>query len=249
MPATPPASTPPASRARNLAQTVVMYVKEQVAANKLMPGDKLPTESELMRELGVSRTVVREGISRLQAGEVIETKHGIGSFVLEPPREKLGVEMVPATTVEDLLAILELRISLETESAGLAAQRAQPKDVARIRAALNAIEAAARNGGDSAAADLEFHVSIARATGNRYFVDILTQMGSALIPRNRIDSAGIAKSDPKAYVALVNQEHESILDAIARNEADAARAAMRMHLSNSRERLRKAADRSKTVKR
>ncbi|RKP53472.1 FadR/GntR family transcriptional regulator [Pararobbsia silviterrae] len=248
MPATPP-SGPTTGRARNLAQTVVAYVKEQVAANKLAPGDKLPTESELMRELGVSRTVVREGISRLQAGEVIETRHGIGSFVLEPRRERLDVEMVPATTVEDLLAILELRISLETESAGLAAQRAQPKDITRIRAALNAIETASRNGGDSAAADLEFHVSIARATGNRYFVDILTQMGSALIPRNRIDSAGIAKSDPKVYVALVNQEHESILDAIARNEADAARAAMRMHLSNSRERLRKAADRAKTVKR
>ena len=244
-----PTSAPTPTRARNLAQTVVMYVKEQVAANTLMPGDKLPTESELMRALGVSRTVVREGISRLQAGEGIETRHGIGSFVLEPRREKLDVEMVPATTVEDLLSILELRISLETESAGLAAQRAQPRDVARIRSALNAIETAARNGGDSAAADLEFHVSIARATGNRYFVDILTQMGMALIPRNRIDSAGIAKSDPKAYVALVNQEHESILDAIARNEADAARAAMRMHLSNSRERLRKASERSKAIKR
>lgn len=250
MPVTPTSAPAPApSRARNLAQTVVIYVKEQVAANKLAPGDKLPTESELMRELGVSRTVVREGISRLQAGEIIETRHGIGSFVLEPRREKLGVEMVPATTLEDLLAILELRISLETESAGLAAQRAQPKDIARIRSALNAIETAARNGGDSAAADLEFHISIARATGNRYFVDILTQMGSALIPRNRIDSAGIAKSDPKAYVALVNLEHESILEAIARNEADAARAAMRMHLSNSRERLRKAAERSKGMKR
>jgi DNA-binding FadR family transcriptional regulator len=95
-------------------------------------------------------------------------------------------------------------------------------------------------GGDSVAADLQFHISVAQATGNRYFVDILTQMGSALIPRNRIDSAGIAHSDPKAYVALVNQEHESILDAISRHDADGARAAMRMHLSNSRERLRRA---------
>ncbi|SAK66886.1 GntR family transcriptional regulator [Caballeronia arationis] len=227
-------------RARNLAESVVSFVKEQIASEALKPGDKLPTESELMVGLGVSRTVVREGISRLQASEVIETRHGIGSFVLEPRREKLGIDMVPATTLRDVLSVLELRISLETESAGLAAQRAQPDDLARMRSALAAIETTSRMGGDSVAADLQFHISVAQATGNRYFVDILTQMGSALIPRNRIDSAGIAHSDPKAYVALVNQEHESILDAISRHDADGARAAMRMHLSNSRERLRRA---------
>jgi GntR family transcriptional regulator, transcriptional repressor for pyruvate dehydrogenase complex len=82
---------------------------------------------------------------------------------------------------------------------------------------------------------------VARATGNRYFVDILTQMGAALIPRHRIDSAGIAQTDPKAYAELVNREHESIFDAIARHDPESARAAMRMHLSSSRERLRRAA--------
>jgi DNA-binding FadR family transcriptional regulator len=109
-----------------------------------------------------------------------------------------------------------------------------------MRSALNAIEQTSRMGGDSVAADLQFHISVAQATSNRYFVDILTQMGTALIPRKRIDSAGIAHADPKAYVALVNLEHESILDAITRHDADGARAAMRMHLSNSRERLRRA---------
>jgi GntR family transcriptional repressor for pyruvate dehydrogenase complex len=227
-------------RPRNLAESVVEYVNEQIASNVLKPGGQLPTESKLMVALGVSRTVVREGISRLQANEVIETRHGIGSFVLEPRRERLGLDMVPATTLRDVLSVLELRISLETECAGLAAQRAEPDDLARMRTALDAIEVASRMGGDSVAADLQFHISVARATGNRYFVDILTQMGTALIPRERIDSAGIAHADPKAYVALVNLEHESILDAINRRDSDGARAAMRMHLSNSRERLRRA---------
>jgi GntR family transcriptional repressor for pyruvate dehydrogenase complex len=227
-------------RARNLAESVFDYVIEQIESAALKPGDKLPTEAKLMTTLGVSRTVVREGISRLQANEVIETRHGIGSFVLEPRREKLGIDMVPATTLRDVLSVLELRISLETECAGLAAQRAQPEDLVRMRAALDAIEATSRNGSDSVAADLQFHIALARATGNRYFVDILTQMGSALIPRNRIDSAGIAKADPKAYMSLVNLEHESILEAIVRRDAESARAAMRMHLSNSRERLRRA---------
>ena len=85
-----------------------------------------------------------------------------------------------------------------------------------------------------------FHVAVARATGNRYFVDILVQLGTALIPRERVDSASIAREDPSAYLSLVNREHESIFDAIARRDAESARAAMRMHLSNSRERLRRA---------
>lgn len=91
--ATPLASAAPPRRARNLAEFVVNYVTEQIAANLLKPGDKLPTESQLMNTLSVSRTVIREAISRLQAGKVIETRHGIGSFVLEPQREKLGIDM------------------------------------------------------------------------------------------------------------------------------------------------------------
>jgi GntR family transcriptional repressor for pyruvate dehydrogenase complex len=176
----------------------------------------------------------------LQAGNIVDTRPGIGSFVLEPLREKLSIDMVPATTLRDVLSVLELRISLETECAGLAAQRAKPDDLARMRAALDAIEATRRNGRDNVDADLQFHICVARATGNRYFVDILTQMGSALIPRNRLDSARIAHAEPEAYVALVNLEHESILAAITRQDAEGARAAMRMHLSNSRERLRRA---------
>ncbi|TKC78085.1 FadR family transcriptional regulator [Trinickia terrae] len=234
-------ATPMPARNRNLAEQVVAYLTDQIASRALKPGDKLPTESNLMSQLGVSRTVVREAISRLQAMSVIETRHGIGSFVLEPRREPLDLDMVPASTLNDLLSVLELRISLETECAGLAAQRASERDLANIRSALDAIDEATRAGGDSSAADLQFHISVARATGNRYFVDILTQMGTALIPRHRIDSAGIAHSDPKAYAELVNREHESILDAIARRDPEGARAAMRIHLSSSRERLRRAA--------
>src|ERR1700712_4192027 len=138
-------------RARNLAEAVVAFVKEQIASEALKPGDKLPTESELMVGLGVSRTVVREGISRLQASEVIETRHGIGSFVLEPRRERLGIEMVPATTLRDVLPGLERRTTRKPESAGPAAQRAQAEDLARMRQALNAIEQTSRMGGDSVA--------------------------------------------------------------------------------------------------
>ncbi|HTH73954.1 MAG TPA: FadR/GntR family transcriptional regulator [Trinickia sp.] len=234
-----PLAAPP-RRARNLAELVVGRLTEQIETSVLKPGDKLPTETQLMEAMNVSRTVIREAISRLQAAKMIETRHGIGSFVLESRAKRLDIEMIPATTLRDVLAILELRISLETECAGLAAQRAQPDDIARIRAALDALNVSRDTGRASVDSDLKFHIAVARATGNRYFVDILTQLGTALIPRERIDSAGIADEDPQAYLSHVNREHESILDAIGRHDAESARAAMRMHLSNSRERLRRA---------
>jgi DNA-binding FadR family transcriptional regulator len=238
MSASPLAAQP--RRARNLAEFVVGRITEQIETSVLKPGDKLPTETQLMETMHVSRTVIREAISRLQAAKMIETRHGIGSFVLESRAERLDIDMIPATTLRDVLSILELRISLETECAGLAAQRAQSDDIARIRTALDALNAANDAGRASVDSDLKFHIAVARATGNRYFVDILTQLGTALIPRERIDSAGIADEDPQAYLSHVNREHESIFDAIARHDAESARAAMRMHLSNSRERLRRA---------
>ncbi|GLU30506.1 FadR/GntR family transcriptional regulator [Trinickia caryophylli] len=236
----PPLNAASPRRARNLAEFVVNQLVEQIEASVLKPGDKLPTESQLMESMNVSRTVIREAISRLQAAKVIETRHGIGSFVLEPAAKSVGFNVAPGTTLRDVLHILELRISLETECAGLAAQRAQPDDLARMRAALDTLIATHSDEPASVEADLHFHIAVAQATGNRYFVDILTQLGTALIPRERIDSAGIAHEDPGIYLSTVNGEHESIYDAIARRDAESARAAMRMHLSNSRERLRRA---------
>ena len=84
MNSTPLPSAPP-KKHRNLAQGVVAHISDTIRSGELKPGDKLPTESEIMRILGVSRTVVREAISHLQAAALVETRHGIGTFVLEPP--------------------------------------------------------------------------------------------------------------------------------------------------------------------
>ena len=87
---------------------------------------------------------------------------------------------------------------------------------------------------------MRFHMLIAVATGNRYFADIMAHLGATLIPRARINSPRVAREDLPAYLRRVNREHEEIYEAIARRDPEAARAAMRLHLTNSRERLRKA---------
>jgi DNA-binding FadR family transcriptional regulator len=226
---------PPKKRHRNLAQGVVESITASITGGQLKPGDKLPTESVIMEMHGVSRTVVREAISHLQAANLVQTRHGIGTFVLEPQPAPLRISADTVRTIGDVLAILELRISLETEAAWLAASRRTEAQVSAMGAALQRI----REGG-SVEADVQFHLLIAQATGNRYFVDILTDLGTTIIPRARLNSAQLAHDDPAHYLERVNREHEDIYNAIVRQDQEAARAAMRTHLSNSRERLRRA---------
>jgi GntR family transcriptional repressor for pyruvate dehydrogenase complex len=240
MNSTPLPSAPP-KKHRNLAQGVVAYITESIRDGTLDPGDKLPTESEIMRILGVSRTVVREAISHMQAAGLVETRHGIGTFVLEPPAaHTLGIDPNTVITMRDVLAILELRISLETEAAGLAASRRTEAQLQQLRAALDSFQASARAGGETVPSDVQFHLLIAQASGNRYFHDILSHLGTNIIPRSRLNSAKLAQDDPGVYMERVIHEHEDIFNAIARQDPESARAAIRTHLSNSRERLRRA---------
>ena len=236
--ATPSAA--PRKKHRNLAQGVVESITQSIQGGVLKPGEKLPTESAIMDLHGVSRTVVREAISHLQAGGLVETRHGIGTFVLEPQPANLRIAADTIRTIGDVLAILELRISLETEAAWLAAARRSEPQMAELGAILKAMQQGAGKEGSSVGADVQFHLLIAQATGNKYFVDILTQLGSAIIPRARLNAAKLGHDEPGAYLERVHREHEEIWRAIERKDPEGARAAMRTHLSNSRERLRQA---------
>lgn len=243
MNSTPLPSAPP-KKHRNLAQGVVAYISDAIRDGSLVPGDKLPTESEVMRILGVSRTVVREAISHMQAAGLVETRHGIGTFVLEPaPAHSSGIDPNTVTTMRDVLAILELRIGLETEAAGLAASRRSEQQLQQLRSALDAFHASAGSGGETVPSDMQFHLLVAQSSGNRYFHDILNHLGTNIIPRSRLNSAKLVQDDPARYMERVIHEHEDIYHAIARKDIESARAAMRTHLSNSRERLRRAQER------
>ena len=194
-----------------------------------------------MREFAVSRSVVREALSRLQASGKVETHHGIGTFVMA---SEVGTPFRFAggspNIAHDILAVLELRISLETESAGLAAARRTPEQLRQMRDALDTFEANVGVAGDTVSPDFNFHHVIAMATGNAYFGDIMAYLGTAIIPRTRINAYKIVVSHLEKYLQRVNREHEEIYAAIARQDAEAARAAMRIHLANSRERMRNA---------
>jgi len=226
--------------APNLTERVVAALRERLAAGEFAQGAKLPSEGEIAGVYGVSRTVVREAISQLRASGYVETRRGVGTFARDAGAVTPAFPLAPIDpdALAEVIALLELRISLETETAALAAKRRTQEELRHLEDLLASIGAAAATGGDAPDADFEFHVAVAVATHNHYFADLLRHLGRAMIPRTRIDTAGVARRPRGDYARETNSEHHDVLRAIAAGDSDAARAAMRTHLVNSRERLR-----------
>jgi DNA-binding FadR family transcriptional regulator len=238
----------PRRKRQSFTKTLVAELSRQITEEVIKGGDKLPTESQMMVTHDVSRTVVREAISRLQAAGLVETRQGVGTFVLGNLNSHgLCIDPTTIATLRDMIDVLEFRTSLEMEAAGLAASRCSDEDIALMRHALDEFNQALHSS-NVVASDFRFHYQIAQATGNRYYTDILAHFGPGLLPRTRLNSALLAHSDPYQYQARLMGEHEDIYAAIARRDPGAARAAMRLHLVNSRERLRKAHDQAEKLK-
>ncbi|MES2718195.1 MAG: FadR/GntR family transcriptional regulator [Pseudomonadota bacterium] len=230
---------------RSLALELVEALGDRIRDGRLAIGDKLPTETAIMAEFGVSRTVVREAISKLQASGLVLTRHGIGTFVLglnDAPGFRISPEQV--STLRDVIAVLELRIGVEAEAAALAAQRRTEANLASMRQALQAMADAVDAGSDAVGADFQFHLEVARASQNSHFADLMASLGSMVIPRARLEPGNAGGGGPDdahlQYLRRVNAEHASIYEAIHGRDPDGARAAMRTHLANSRERRRRA---------
>ncbi len=227
-------------RPRGLVMEIVNNLSDDIRAGRMQAGDKLPSEAEIMVRFDVSRTVVREALSQLQASALVRTRHGIGTFVSQADLSgNFKISVHDFATVADVIAVLELRISLETEAAGLAALRRSSANLEAMQNALRAFQSSIEQDSDAVPPDFQFHLEVARSTGNRHFADLMTYLGAMIIPRTRVNTPQNAPEGRFNYLQRVNGEHESIFIAIRNQDPEAARAAMRTHLSNSRERLRK----------
>ena len=232
----------PGRGGRSLTHEVVEGLRHELRSRSIRPGDKLPSESVLMQRFGVGRGVVREALSQMQAAGLVQTHHGVGTFALEPAAQAsaLAWQRLAGDGIAQTLQLLELRTSIESDAAGLAALRRSDADLRTLREALDDFAAHLQSAGDTVEPDLRFHSAIARATGNPCFGDTVAQLAMAIIPTTRVSSARLERERRVRHLDKVNQEHEDIYAAIVRRDAEAARAAMRIHLVNSRERQRAA---------
>jgi GntR family transcriptional regulator, transcriptional repressor for pyruvate dehydrogenase complex len=220
---------------RGLAYELVEELKRRILSGEIAPGEKLPAENSLVEEFGVSRTVVREAVSRLQAAGLVETFQGRGSFVLEVPERSSGLREVRSH--QDVLELMDFRIGVESEAAGLAAVRRTEHQLLGIERALADFRRIGDDPSRSVEADFAFHLKVAAAAGNRFYSELIGSLGPMMImlPRTQLDPA-YEMSDP-GHVTRVVHEHENMYAAIARSDPESARAAARVHLANTRHRL------------
>lgn len=232
----------PLAAARKLSSGLFEQLAEQIKSGRYAPGARLPTEQELTRAARVSRTVVREAVAALRAEGLVVTRQGVGAFVSAMPQQApFRIDPERLQSLEEILNVMELRLGVEIESAGLAAERATKAQVKAIGAALEAIERAADGGKGAVDEDLELHRAIARATGNPEFERFLQFIGRHLIPRRIVTGLPESMGGRRAYLDLLQEEHRRIYEAIRAGDPKAAREAMRRHLTRSLQRYRRLA--------
>jgi len=223
-----------------LSVRVIEALRSQLLAGDIPPGHRLPTENQLTEDFGVSRTVVREAIATLAADGLVESRQGAGVFAtrhLALTFSALASEM--GNRVSTALNVLEVRLAIEVESAGLAAERRNPSQEAAIQEAFFEFERLLRVGEPTGSADFAFHRAIAGATNNPFYVELFDALGRKAIPCDVASPFSTEFVQSRAYQAELQVEHHAILDAISGGDAEAARAAMKAHLSGSQERYRK----------
>ena len=133
-----------------LSRSLFEQLAEEIKSGRLAPGDRLPTELALTRAAQVSRTVVREAVAALRAEGLVITRQGVGAFVsAEAQRAPFRIEPDRLRSLADILNVMELRVGVEVESAGLAAIRATRSQLSAIDKALSAMEAASKEAGNT----------------------------------------------------------------------------------------------------
>ncbi len=217
-----------------LADQVTASLIEQVRSGSYPVNARLPTEPQLAEQFGVSRTVIREAISRLKFEGLVESRQGSGTVVLSPQGyntfriDALGGQL-------EVRAVQEVRSGLESEMAALAASRRSEAQNDKIQRALRRIDDAVADGGDGVIEDIAFHIAIAQAANNPLMTSLLEFIGRALQEAIQVTRANEARRQD--FFRQVEIEHAAIAAAIDRRDAPAAREAALHHMRASIERI------------
>jgi len=209
---------------------VVDNIQELIKEQDLKPGDKIPTEKELIDMFSVGRSTVREALRMIQAKGIIDFKQGKGAFVAEKIEDPQVLAKNWFKELETKVAdFIEIRLAIEPISTRLAIQRASAEEIAKIAETHNLfIQSVESN--DSlklASYDEAFHMDIARATHNELFINIQIAIQECFF-ETRVKSFTIRKRVTGAIIP-----HQKILDAFYTKDAEAGYKAMLEHLTNA----------------
>ena len=199
-----------------------------VVEHRLSPGEKLPSEVELARELGVSRTTLREALHVLVSQKILEARRGRGTFVTDQAAQVNDYGFSHLDQVRgELKDLFELRAIFEPSAARLACLRATEEEMADILARGEDVDRCIRLGQDRTEADREFHAAIVRATHNSFMMRLLPMINQAV-------AAAIASGQHKDQLAEdTRKDHALLMDFFRKRDAAGAGHAMAIHMHHS----------------
>lgn len=232
-------ATAAAGAADRLAQTIV---------GRLSPGDSLPSEADLAADYGVSRVTIREAVKMLAGRGLLDLARGRRAVVREPDGAALGEFMswIVQYDPKGVFDLVEVRMSLEVQSAGLAARRATRPALAAIESTLKAMREAGLDGGSAEAelafhrADVGFHEALALAAGNRILICLFEAMALPLQKSFFMSRRGRQLRGHGSEHTIA--AHERILGCVRAGDGAGAEEAMRAHLTEAGRDMRAAFD-------
>jgi len=215
---------------------VAEQVRRHIALRLIQPGESLPSERELATMFGVGRPTIQHALRLLEADNLVEARRGRhgGTFVSEPADDEEAMEELIARLRrqrKELEELIVYRRVVEPAIARLASEVRRQTDLASMRGALERI-AAAETEADYMRHDTEFHLAIARGSRNRFAAAQIEEI------RMRLNDAMTLLPESDPWHERIDAEHERIADAVERRDADAAEAAMGIHVANSEQGLR-----------
>lgn len=211
---------------QNLTYAIVEELGHAIVTQTYGDTVPFPIEAELCKQFGASRTVLREAVKMLTAKGLLSARPRQGTWVepesnwnlLDPDVLRWLLER--KFSLELLAEFTEIRFAIEPMAAALAARKATPEGIARIRRAVERMKTAALGEDDPLESDIAFHVAVLHATGNRFYAQLEDMINAAL--RISIRLTNSVKGVPQADVDL----HRKVLDAIEAGNATKARTIM-----------------------
>ena len=210
------------------AEEVVTRLRDMIQNGELAPGDRLPPERDLAKLLGVSRPTLRAGIRSLTTVGILQSKQGAGTFVAEaeesPTLDTGALKLLSALHGFTSDEMFEARLALEMSIAALAAERATSEQMAQLAEEIAGMYASVEKPEQYLVHDMQFHQTVAAASGNRILTALMNMVASILFEyRSKTVKRATDLKDSA-------EQHHNIYRAIREHDQEAARQAMHFHL-------------------
>jgi DNA-binding FadR family transcriptional regulator len=218
-----------------LSSIIYTKVVERILQGDFAPSGKLPAENELAVQFNVSRSTIREALSRLRADGVIESRRKAGTFVIRNPVSG-PLTHVPIKNFGDIEKYYSFRSCIESGAAASAAVNHEDSDIVELEQALTALNAKMQDGDPGIDEDVIFHLAIAKCSHNSFFV---TTIETSVAPIRQFIELVRNIDDKKspARVLATQKEHRAIVDAIIKRSPNEASEAVIQHISNAKNRI------------